>query len=1174
MKKNLFRKFLALFLTGTLLAGVGCKDYDDDIDDLKGQINDLKGQVELKADASALQVVTDKLNGIDFSSFVTNSGLQTELDKRLADYAKKSDLKDWLTSDEVLKLIQAQGYQTKDEVQKLIDEATKGQLTAADVEKIFETMIASEETMGKLQAGIQEIIKQALIKGEYVTEEQMRLFVEGKGYITGTDQLSATQIDQILTAVANSVSSETATVTDAIKKVLGDNFATYMANYLDDETVKAEMGKAITDTILKELTDANVTLKAAIESMIQDGINDELYDSEGKAIYLKEADLKERFENYDAQIKNLWSAVENLAGRIQSLVYVPKSIDGIANFGGIVVTAGSETIRLTTGAKSEMTFLVSPKTLATQLAAKHNASKDVFSFVPEKVTRAEAPKFEIEGDVVGSADGKITMFVSTDYTSPAAAPSDAAETYAIALKVTSKSSVAKDEDTSVDTGIEYTTAYIPTVGDDYNAIANIVLAKEEGEGDAKKLVEIPASGAEYEMVYNQTEPLTMLSEYSFAYKMGNTIISLDKAAEQGNWDVELDAKPVYTRSSWTVASGMTKVVFDPADPMKDAAAKSQLVKITIQEGVPANVDKTIVDEVTTAIHAVGETENVATNGAAAYTAKTTLTRFQLPAIENLNASATWNYSIYSTNGAYLIQNIVFDAAGANKLTKAQYDQFKASVQADNTWIVTYGDEAGTLNQGIQIQSVNLPTINTNGDAKFFDYWIGGYKGGSGTLDIEKTVTLGQAEEITLKGKITLTGLPSDLKYTLNMPEAKISNYGAQVLTVIAQENFAEKAVYELLPEDQTFFADASEFLAFMRQSTNPGEMKNNEQKNATTQALEAAVRYNGIGKTGTSYDRLCVDFQRSYVDFDNAESYTFTAPEGACYTIADAVFSIAIEGSVTINKDQGFYLAKGTSVNAEGNVVVMGTADKTGNSFTVETITLTNAYNAAYPDGTDASKIGLKFSLAATTPTVTPVPTITNGTNVTSDAWTMDWNGCGLNSVEVVAEMTYEGLPIASKTFEVILTNPIDIASWGTNFNELATPIAVKTAATVNVYEKVLAAKNYGNPKHMLPRDIFGNELVDASGVTTFATGAYGFEVKFGDASYSSVVSGTEDFSRFKFDPATGEMTVAASDDLLGGKVTAQIQVTFTYKYSLDATKQYAEKEYPMNITLTFENKK
>ena len=58
-----------------------------------------------------------------------------------------------------------------------------------------------------------------------------------------------------------------------------------------------------------------------------------------------------------------------------------------------------------------------------------------------------------------------------------------------------------------------------------------------------------------------------------------------------------------------------------------------------------------------------------------------------------------------------------------------------------------------------IRSVNLPTINTDGDAKFFDYWIGGYRGGSGTLDIEKTIALGQAEEITLKGKITFTGLP-------------------------------------------------------------------------------------------------------------------------------------------------------------------------------------------------------------------------------------------------------------------------------------------------------------------------------------------------------------------------------------------------------------------------------
>ena len=52
MKKS-FKKLLALFLTGTMLAGVGCKDYDDDINNLQKEVDDLKGLIELKADAEA-----------------------------------------------------------------------------------------------------------------------------------------------------------------------------------------------------------------------------------------------------------------------------------------------------------------------------------------------------------------------------------------------------------------------------------------------------------------------------------------------------------------------------------------------------------------------------------------------------------------------------------------------------------------------------------------------------------------------------------------------------------------------------------------------------------------------------------------------------------------------------------------------------------------------------------------------------------------------------------------------------------------------------------------------------------------------------------------------------------------------------------------------------------------
>jgi hypothetical protein len=71
MKKNLFRKFLALFLTGTMLAAVGCKDYDDDIDNLQKQIDETNASVsELKAlieSGSVIKSVTKTDKGLSFT---------------------------------------------------------------------------------------------------------------------------------------------------------------------------------------------------------------------------------------------------------------------------------------------------------------------------------------------------------------------------------------------------------------------------------------------------------------------------------------------------------------------------------------------------------------------------------------------------------------------------------------------------------------------------------------------------------------------------------------------------------------------------------------------------------------------------------------------------------------------------------------------------------------------------------------------------------------------------------------------------------------------------------------------------------------------------------------------------------------------------------------------------
>ena len=94
MKKIYLKNSLALLLTGTMLAGVGCKDYDDDIDNLQKEVDDLKGQIELKADASAVSSLQQKLEGINFDDFV-----------------KEAELND---------LVKGLGYQTAEDVKALI----------------------------------------------------------------------------------------------------------------------------------------------------------------------------------------------------------------------------------------------------------------------------------------------------------------------------------------------------------------------------------------------------------------------------------------------------------------------------------------------------------------------------------------------------------------------------------------------------------------------------------------------------------------------------------------------------------------------------------------------------------------------------------------------------------------------------------------------------------------------------------------------------------------------------------------------------------------------------------------------------------------------------------------------------------------------------------------------
>ena len=150
MKKTLFTKPLALFLAGTMLVGAGCKDYDDDIDNINNRLDGLEADVvQLQKDVASLQATQDEFEKIDFAAYVTDDALQTKLDNVLAGYAKKSDLKAWLTSDEVLQLLKEKGYLAQSEIQKLIDDSM---LTESDVQDVFNNMLTAEAIMGKIQS--------------------------------------------------------------------------------------------------------------------------------------------------------------------------------------------------------------------------------------------------------------------------------------------------------------------------------------------------------------------------------------------------------------------------------------------------------------------------------------------------------------------------------------------------------------------------------------------------------------------------------------------------------------------------------------------------------------------------------------------------------------------------------------------------------------------------------------------------------------------------------------------------------------------------------------------------------------------------------------------------------------------------------------------------------------
>ena len=163
--KKIFKNLLALFVTGTMLAGVGCKDYDDDINKINDRLDELTtGKIaDIESQISSMQTTIQNLQALETrikaleDAQVTDADLQKlqdAIDAIEANYVTKDYLTTTLGSyattqyvGEAIKAVtDALGkFTTDDAIQAAIDAAKQSAVEAAGkaCEEAFKTAVES-----------------------------------------------------------------------------------------------------------------------------------------------------------------------------------------------------------------------------------------------------------------------------------------------------------------------------------------------------------------------------------------------------------------------------------------------------------------------------------------------------------------------------------------------------------------------------------------------------------------------------------------------------------------------------------------------------------------------------------------------------------------------------------------------------------------------------------------------------------------------------------------------------------------------------------------------------------------------------------------------------------------------------------------------------------------------
>lgn len=1123
MKHNLLRNFLALVLSGIMLAGVGCKNYDDDIDKINNRLDelyvtvaDLDEQIEsvrnaipsLDALNEEVAALRSELDGVKTDVASIDQKLEAIGDVQAKLNELSQELKDYVNG-----AIQSSEETLRNEL------ATKGAVSElealiegiqedykAELEEINNKLTALEGTVGEDFSGDIQELKDRLtaLEGSAAADAEALADLTGRVEdLEGIEVLTESDVNDLIDTQINELLES--------KPWLGDSLNEAIATYLQNNGY-------ITNAALNDYATYNETLAKLIAEMktgqgkyVEELIafiqaNQTQIDANELQI-LVDGNQKKMSELMNEFSERLF-ALEN---RIQSLVYVPSSLSETSNIIPVTpapyIDFGKDGKEYLGDQTLEMTFRVSPASLAKKIADEKEAT---VSIITRKVSMSStnSPAFTVESVTASEEnEGEFTVKATTDYKFG----SENDETLAIALnvKIAGVTTGSEDEQTT-HTGIDYTTSFLGLypAGSAARINDNLRIVKVDDEG---KLV-AGLSNGQYSssLKYNDYSVVNFLEGFDVYYYDDKKYMSLSEM-----WgDVLKISRSEFDKNATINSANDTK------NSYKVTAASVQINEANLPTPDTKLIGDVITSSKVTFTVALGKKSLEIGEAQHKVTVVSNGVETSVP-----QTAIAWNHTkalskIYTGNPVDLETNVSVDHYKEMKTwDDLENDNYYLAYDIDgfngfmteNNWIVYVADKNTNnivANAYVALNLTSTPTAENDVQRitpTFYGMTFaegGEYIAYAKFVHSDKTTT-------TITIPVTASGAP-EISYEISK---EVMYVGTSTYTVV--EGFAEKLWKDTYKEA---FGSKEDFLAVVAAMT------------ATTGDNEAKLAVAG--------NDITVTFPAEY-KFDTPYSSTLTLADKSGLEIVFPAEIELKEAQATLTPNPLFV------TNGRVNAIAEFNAD--GSRYDVVAQPLGNAYTYQVGEGEQALpgvKVvyeinkelqGDKLDEMAEKGQTVPEIDVDNK---------LIWNDWGALELKVDAYLVFtnsnEEVKGSRVTFTVAIDSPyaddkITVATKGNEF-ELSQDASFKVAQLLTLNSTYQSGDPAAN-----------TNVFDAStenGLHANLAKALGGEVKY-ETTFSNV--------NFTFDEETGVITYTGEDSSLKPvSQTIEVKVTYTNNFGVE----------------------